>query len=89
MNDNFFIVFDPKTPPSILKILHQWIRQDTLSMPVEDVPKIYNGYVSFAPKSDDGAPFGGELTVDSRYIVMLGSSPNNTLGFHCKEDAQS
>jgi len=81
MNKKFFIVFDPMTPPSILKILHQWIRQDTLSMPVEDVPKIHNGYVSFAPKSDDGDSFGGELTVDSRYVVMHGCSNNSALGF--------
>jgi len=50
-------------------------------MPVEDVPKIHNGYVSFAPKSDDGDSFGGELTVDSRYVVMHGCSNNSALGF--------
>jgi hypothetical protein len=83
---NYFVVFDLMTPPSILKILEPWLNQANLSMPIEDVPKIHNGYFSFAPKSSDGDPFDGELTVDCRYIVMHGCSPNNKLGFHYTEE---
>jgi hypothetical protein len=90
---HFIIIDAVDLSPLVHRILSQYSENPDktghLIMRLEEPPKIGSGGVSFVPFVSEGEPFDGYLHICNARVLLHGCSPNNTLGFHYTEEAQS